>query len=115
MADVLHSFGLAKPLPGHRFYLTEESEHKTYSAQVGPDGSFSDLKLFAERGGESVAQDHAGNVYIAAGEVYVYSPAGRPLGVISVPERPVDLVFGGADGTTLFMLTHHTLYSLRTR
>jgi sugar lactone lactonase YvrE len=28
-----------------------------------------------------------------------------------VPERPLQLVFGGADGKTLFILTHHSLYA----
>ena len=115
MADVLHAFGLAKPLAGHPFYLTEENEHKTFSAQVAPNGAFTGLKLFAERGGESVAQDSAGNVYIAAGDVLVYNPAGQQIGMIAVPERPVDLVFGGAGGKTLFILTHHTLYAVQMR
>jgi sugar lactone lactonase YvrE len=28
-----------------------------------------------------------------------------------VPERPIDLVFGGADRRTLYILTHHSLYA----
>ena len=44
---------------------------------MNPDGSLSDFRLFAEQGGEGVAVDSRGNVYIAAGQVYVYSPAGQ--------------------------------------
>ncbi len=40
----------------------------------------SDLKVFAERGGESVAVDAAGNVYVANGQIFVYSPDGRQIG-----------------------------------
>jgi sugar lactone lactonase YvrE len=32
-----------------------------------------------------------------------------------VPERPLDLVFGGKDGRTLFILTRSALYAVRTR
>lgn len=115
MADVLHANSLSKPVAGRPFYVTEQSGEKTYSASVGSDGSLSSVKLFAERGGDSVTQDRSGNVYLAAGNVLVYSPAGRLLGTIAVPERPIDLIFGGSDGRTLFILTHHTLYSVQIR
>ncbi|MGH9396377.1 MAG: glycosyl hydrolase family 28-related protein [Terriglobia bacterium] len=115
LADVLQCFGLAKTTPGKVFYLTDESEEKTYSTVVNPDGTLSHLKLFAQQGGESVTQDSEGNVYLAAGEVFVYSPSGKQIGEIDVPERPLDLVFGGRDGRTLFILTHASLYAIRTR
>jgi sugar lactone lactonase YvrE len=54
-------------------------------------------------------------VYIAAGQVYVYSGGGKPLGVIEVPERPLQLVFGGQDRRTLFIPARTCLYSVRTR
>ncbi len=47
------------------------------------------------------------------GQVFVYGPDGRELGRIDVPERPLQLLFGGPDGKTLFVLTHHSLYSAR--
>ncbi|HWF47664.1 MAG TPA: SMP-30/gluconolactonase/LRE family protein, partial [Bryobacteraceae bacterium] len=74
-----------------------------------------DLKVFAYQGGESLAEDQAGNVYIAAGQIYVYTPGGQRIGVIKVPERPTHLVFGGEDHRTLFVLSHSSIYSIRTR
>jgi sugar lactone lactonase YvrE len=71
-----------------------------------------DLKLIADRGGESVAVAGDGNVYIANGQVLVYAPDGRQIGRIDVPERPIQILFGGADGRTLFILTHHALYAV---
>ena len=113
MADVLRAFGLGKVSPGRRFYVSDESQEKTYSASVDASGTINDMKLFAEHGGESVATDAAGNVYIAAGQIFVYDPQGESLGVIQVPERPIDLSFGGKDGHTLFILARTSLYSLR--
>lgn len=115
MADVLRAFGLVWAVPGKPFYVSDESEQKTYSAKVASDGTLTDIRLFAEQGGESVVQDAAGNVYIAAGEVYVYSPAGHLIDTIDVPDRPIDLAFGGKDGKTLFILARGSLYSVRTK
>lgn len=115
MADVLRAFGLGKAVEGKRFYVSDESMQKTYSAEVGPDGTLKDVKLFTESGGESVAQDAAGNVYIAAGQVYVYNPSGQLIDTIDVPERPINLVFGGKDGRTLYILARTSLYSVGVR
>ena len=35
--------------------------------------------------------DQAGNVYVAAGQVYIYSAAGAQIGVLEIPERPSSL------------------------
>jgi sugar lactone lactonase YvrE len=115
MADLLRAFGLAQVVPGHRFYSSDESQEKTYVSTVGADGTLTNTKLFVEQGGESVAQDAEGNVFIAAGQIYVYDSSGRLIDTINVPERPIDLVFGGKDGRTLFILTHHSLYSVQTK
>jgi sugar lactone lactonase YvrE len=115
MADVLRAFGLARAVAGRPFYASDESEQKTYSFSVAPDGSLTNPHLFAEQGGESVAQDIDGNVYIAAGQVYVYNPAGHLIDVIEVPDRPIDIVFGGKDGRTLFILARSSLYAVQTR
>lgn len=114
MADVLRAFSLAKAVPGRPFYVSEESEQKTYSGNIGHDGTLSNLKLFTEQGGESVIQDSKGNVYLAAGNSFIYDPSGKQMGTIDVLERPIDLVFGGKDGKTLFILTHRSLYSIQT-
>jgi sugar lactone lactonase YvrE len=115
MADVLRAFGLGRAEPGKLFYVSVESYQKTYAGEVGPDGTLKNLRLFAEAGGESVTQDARGNVYIAAGQVYVYSPSGELIDTIKVPERPIDLVFGGKDGKTLFILARTSLYSVRVK
>lgn len=82
---------------------------------MNADGTLSGLRLFAEQGGESLTQDSAGNVYLAAGQVYVYNSSGKPIDMIPVPERPLDLVFGGEDRRTLVILTHSSLYAVRTQ
>ena len=115
MADILRAFSLAKAAPRRQFYVSDESDEKTYRGNVTDKGTITDLQLFAERGGESVAEDQDGNVYLAAGEVMVYSPKGELTGRIDVPERPICIVFGGRDRSTLYILTRTSLYGVETK
>jgi len=114
MADVLRAFNFAKAIPGHPFYISDESEERTYKGQVTEKGTIADLQLFAEAGGQSVTQDASGNVYLAAGQVLVFNSQGNLIGRINVPERPICLAFGGNDRKTLYILTHASLYAIRT-
>jgi sugar lactone lactonase YvrE len=113
-SDNLDTYGFVTAKPGSRVYVSNESEGRTYSGLVGDNGTVTDLKLFAPRGGESVAVAADGKVYLANGQVLVYSPDGKQIGRIDVSDRPLQLLFGGADGRTLFVLTHHALYAVRT-
>lgn len=109
-SDTLDAYGLVTARAGEKVFLTNSSENRTYSGVVGPAGSVSDLQVVADRGGESVARDSAGNLYVANGQVFVYSADGKLVRRIDVPERPLQLVIGGRDGHTLFILAHHALY-----
>jgi sugar lactone lactonase YvrE len=114
-SDNLDAYGFLIAVPGHRVYVSSESEDVTYSALVQPDGSLTDLKPFAQRGGEGVAVDPSGNVYVANGQIFVYNPSGKQIGRVDVPERPLNIVFGGLNGRTLFILAHHALFSVQIR
>jgi hypothetical protein len=112
-SDALDTYGFTTAKPGQRVFVTNGSENKTYSGLVGAHGAITDLKPFADRGGENVATDGEGRVYVANGQVFVYAPDGRELGRVDIPERPLQLIFGGPDRQTLFVLTHHALYAVR--
>lgn len=114
-ADVLRSFGLAAATSGKPFYVTSEAEVMTWKGMIGPDGNFATFEPCVQQGGESVAVGPDGNVYLAAGQIYVYSPAGRLLDIIETPERPIQLGFGGSDGRTLFIAARTSLYSVQCR
>jgi len=114
-SDNLDAYGFLTAVPGQHVYISSEPEDCTYKAKLNPDGTLTDLKPFAQRGGESVAVDGTGNVYIANGQIFIYSPEGNQIAQIEVPERPLQLVFGGADRQTLFILTHHVLFAAQVR
>ncbi len=115
LTDELRAFGLTPVVSGQPFYLTNDSDQKTYVGDVGPDGAVSNLKLFVEHGGSGVAVDEKGNVYIADGQVFVYNPSGHLIDTIKVPERPSQLLFGGPDRKTLFILARSSLYGIPTQ
>jgi sugar lactone lactonase YvrE len=114
-SDNLDTYGFILAEPGQQVYVSSESEDITYSATVNSDGTLAELKPFAQRGGESVAVDAHGNVYVANGQIFVYGQDGRQIAEIDVPERPLQLIFGGPDHHTLFILAHRALFAAQVR
>jgi hypothetical protein len=113
--DLIRAYQLVPAAPGLPFYVADEFGQKTWRFTVKPDGSLADPQLLAEEGEAGVAVDAQGNVYVAAGQVFVYDSTGRQIDLIEVPERPSALVFGGADRRTLFIAARSSLYALRMR
>lgn len=114
-SDDLDTYGFIVAEPGRQVYVSNESEDITYRATVKPDGTLTHIEPFAQRGGESVAVDLRGNVYVANGQVFVYDASGQQIAEIDVPERPLQLIFGGGDHRTLFILAHHALFATHVR
>ena len=114
-SDNLDTYGFLNAAVGDRIYIASSSEDRTYSAVVGADGALSDLRSLAERGGESVAVGPDGNIYVANGQIFVYDPEGKQIARIDVPQRPINIIFGGKDGRTLYILAHRALYSVEVR
>jgi len=112
-SDTLDTYGLRTGRVGERVPVVNASEARTYTGLIGAGGAITDLQPFAPRGGEGVATGPDGRVYVANGQVFVYGADGVEQGRIDVPERPLQLLFGGADGRTLFILSHHGLYAAR--
>ena len=112
-SDTLDSHGFVYAAVGQRAVFTNASRNITYSGLVGAGGALTDLRKVADRGGESAALGPDGKVYVANGQVFIYGADGRATGRIDVPARPLQLIFGGADQRTLYILTHHALYATR--
>ena len=64
---------------------------------------------------DGIRCDAGGNIWSSAADgVQVFSPEGKPLGKIAVPEPAANLCFGGEDGKTLFITARTSLYAVKT-
>lgn len=59
--------------------------------------------------------DEHGNLYLTGKGVNVYSPKGKRIETIPVPEGPANLCFGGTDRMTLFITARTSLYAVKMR
>jgi gluconolactonase len=119
-------------------YLVESNSAKNGARMIRgydleSDGSVRNMRVFHDfypgRSADGLAVDVEGNIYAAAGlnfprgtsetmdtkgGVYVFSPAGKQLKFIPVPEDLIsNLTFGGADMKTLYVTAGKTLYRTR--
>lgn len=108
---------------------------KIWAFDLALDGTLSRQRLVFDfapgRGGDGMAVDREGNLYVAAGihrprgphetaevppGIYVITPEGKLLGRIPIPEDVLtNVTFGGDDLRTLFITAGKTLFTLRVR
>jgi gluconolactonase len=91
---------------------------------VAADGTLSNGRMFFEGIGTGVIEegipdgmkcDEQGNVWVTGpGGLWVISPEGEHLGVVSVPEATGNLAWGGPDWDWLFIPSSTSLYRIRT-
>jgi len=106
---------------------------KIWAFDLSADGSLSRQRLVFDfapgRGGDGMAVDRAGYLYIAAGlsqprgphetadvpaGIYIITPQGELTGRIPVPEDVItNVTFGGPDLKTLYITAGKTLFSIR--
>lgn len=89
--------------------------------EVQPDGKLKNGRIFFdfnftedEEALDGMKVDRAGNLFVSApGGIWILDAAGSLLGKIVTPERPANLAWGDADGKTLYLTAHSSLYRLR--
>jgi hypothetical protein len=112
--DIARAYAFGPARASEPFYVSDEFGQTTWRFTPDADGTLGSPQLHAEEGEAGTAVDAAGNVYVCAGQVFVYDPSGNPLGVIEVPERPSALAFAGEDRRTLLIAARGSLYAIRT-
>lgn len=89
--------------------------------EVQPNGTLKNGKIFFdwnltedEEAIDGIKTDKAGNLFVSApGGVWILSPKAKLLGKIVTPERAANMAWGDADGKTLYMTAHSSLYKVR--
>lgn len=111
--DLLRSNTLTEAFPGKTMLAVDDNNKRTVTVNVASNGNLSNIKQFVARGEYGLTKHSDGNVYIAAGDVFVYSEEGKPIDRIEVEQRPATLVFGGAEKNTLFITARSGLYGVK--
>jgi gluconolactonase len=114
--DLTQPNGIIGTPDGKTLYVADIGAKKTYRYQIQSNGSLKEKSLFCEMGSDGMTIDNEGNVYLTGKGVYVFSPAGKEIEHIEVPEPwTANVCFGGKDRRTLFITASQGLYSLKMR
>ena len=97
-----------------RLYIADSGKPGRVGAfDVKSDGTLSAAIWWADGGADGIRVDALGNLYTTAADgVRIYSPEGKKIATIEVPEVPANLEFGGDDRKTLFITARTSLYSV---
>ncbi len=107
---------------GKLLYVDDSNDKNVSVFDVQPDGTAINKRVFcvlkvntgAVSGADGLKVDTEGNLYIAtAVGVQVFDKNGTSLKIITVPETPTNVAFGGNDWKTLFITAGKSLYSIQ--
>jgi len=113
IAKMTRPNGVALTEDGKILYVADTAERKIMAYDLDAEGNASNEHVFLSNlagapDGLRVAAD--GNVYIATGPVVVYTPHGKLIRTIKLPELAANVEFGGPDLKTLFITARTSVY-----
>lgn len=121
--DLTRPNGIAfSPDEKYLYIAVSDPQHKVWMRyDVKADGTVSNGKVFfdatsepGEGGPDGIKVDRRGNLYGAGpGGVWIFSPGGKHLGTIKLPERMANCNWGGSDARTLYITASTSLYRIR--
>ena len=98
---------------GKLLYVADIGGEMIYRYNIQPDGTLTDKHPFAPVLTDGMTVDEKGNVYMAGHDVTVYSPEGKEIEKIKVPEGwSANVCFGGKDRKTLFITACSGFYAV---
>lgn len=97
--------GIALSPDGATLYVVDNGRGDLLAAPVDAAGAVGAFAKIADApGGDGMAVDDAGNLFVTTDDgIAVFSGVGGSLGTITVPVKPTNCTFGGADRKTLYI------------
>lgn len=111
--DIEKPNGLIGTPDGKILYVTDAKALKTYKYDIKEDGTLKNKTLFVEFGCDGMTIDKEGNIYLTTSgkkAVDIFSPSGKLLKSIEVPEKPTNVCFGGKERNQLFITARASVY-----
>jgi gluconolactonase len=108
--------GIALSATGRTLYVSNADEGAVYAFDLERGGEASNPRVaVAKIPGvpAGLRLDTEGNLYVAAQQVYIYSPNGDLLRTIALPETPSNLAWGDPDFGTLYITARTSVYRVR--
>lgn len=121
VTDMIRPNGLAFSPDEKKLYITDSQEGNIRVFDVKADGTLENKRVFADMkvpGKDPLADgmkvDSQGNVYSTGPEgIWIFSPPGKLLGKIFLPENPTNIAWGDRDYKTLYITTYNSVYRIR--
>lgn len=115
--DIEKPNGIIGTPDGNTLYVVDNQTNKTYKFSINADGTLANKTLFANTGTDGMTLDNKGNVYITTKDntVAIYSPEGKLLETIQLPERVANVAFGGKNNDQLFITANTSLYRIQSK
>lgn len=112
--DLVQPNGIIGTRDGSYLYVADIGDDKTYRYTIGESGGLSQRKLIAPMGSDGMTLDTEGNLYLTGDGVHIFSPEGKHLDHIAIPEDwTANVTFGGPDRKTLFITAMDAVYTLK--
>ena len=108
--------GIALSPNGRILYVANSDERNIRAYDLDRDGKASkDRVLVSDIEGvpDGMKVDEKGNLYVTCKGVAVYSPQGKKLTMIEIPETPANCAWGDADYQALYITARTSVYRVR--
>jgi gluconolactonase len=108
--------GIALAPDGRTLYVSNSDERNVRAYDLDKSGGASNERTLIsgiEGVPDGICVDEKGNLYLAAQKIQVYSPAGKPIGVIPTEETPSNCAFGDPDLASLYITARTSVYRAR--
>jgi gluconolactonase len=101
---------------GRILYVSNSDDRNVVAYDVSKDGSAGNERVFVtgiDGVPDGIKTDEKGNLYVSARGVAIYSPEGKLLHTITVPETPANCAFGDPDLQTFYITARTSVYRVR--
>jgi gluconolactonase len=108
--------GIALSPDGRMLYVSNSDEKNVRAYDLNKNGEASNERTLIsgmEGVPDGICVDEKGDIYVAANHVQVYSPEGKPIGMIQTEETPSNCSFGDPDLASLYITARTSVYRVR--